>query len=273
MIRNIFLTIISLILFQNITLADTIKFVQVTDTHFKEKDEYRTQVLKETVEAINKEKGISFVVFTGDNIDSAKEAHLHGFVPIINKLDVPYYLVIGNHDVFRNSGLSKNRYLEIVRSHNCFYRFKKTNYVFKKEGFVFIVLDGAKEIIPGTTGYYKQDTLAWLDKQLKKYKKDEVIIFQHFPVVTLKEASSHSVYKKEKYLETIDKHNNVISVISGHLHTNIETMRNGVYHISTPSLLSDPPVYKIITVATTKEFSPMIYTELKQVELSEGDNK
>ena len=43
-------------------------------------------------------------------------------------------------------------------------------------------------------------------------------------------------------------------------------MRNGVYHITTPSLIGEPPVYKIITIVTTKDFSPMIYTELKEVQ-------
>ena len=44
-------------------------------------------------------------------------------------------------------------------------------------------------------------------------------------------------------------------------------MRNGVYHITSPTLLSNPPVYKVITVTTTRGFSPMIYTELKEVEM------
>lgn len=266
MIKNIFLTIISLVLLQCMVFAGTIKFAQVTDSHFIAKDEYRTKVLQDTVKQINNEKDIAFVIFTGDNIDSPKEAYLPDFVKIVNKLDAPYYLVIGNHDVFKNNGLSKKHYLEIVRENNHFYRYKTPNYVFKKDGFVFIVADGAKEVIPGTNGYYKEDTLIWLDKQLKKHKNEPVVIFQHFPVVTAKEISTHSVYQKEKYLDVLDKHNNVISVIAGHLHSNGEIMRNGVYHITSPTLLSETPVYKVITIVTTKEFSPMVYTELKEVQ-------
>lgn len=111
-------------LLQNTVFAGVVKFVQVTDSHFIAKDEYRTEVLKQTVKSINKEKDISFVVFTGDNLDSPKAAYLPDFVNIINKLDVPYYLVIGNHDVFKNNGLSKEHYLEIVRDNNCFYKYK-----------------------------------------------------------------------------------------------------------------------------------------------------
>ena len=200
-------------------------------------------------------------------MDSPKAEYLPEFVRIINKLKVPYYLVIGNHDVFKNNGLSKSAYLEIVRENNCLYLHKNPNYVFRKNGFVFIVADGAKEIIPGSIGYYKQDTLDWLDKQLKRYKSKPVVILQHFPLVALKEVSSHSVYQKDAYLELLDRHENVIAVIAGHLHTNSEKMRNGVYHITSPSLIGEPPQYKIITITTTKGFAPMIYTELKELEI------
>lgn len=264
--KNI-ITLLSLLLIQTSVFAEAVKFVQVTDSHFKTNDEHRAEILKATVKSINNEKGISFVIFTGDNIDSPNAGYLPEFVKIVNKLDVPYYLVIGNHDVFKNNGLSKVQYLEIVKDNNFLYKYKTPNYVFKKNGFVFIVVDGAKEIVPGSNGYYKKDTLEWLDKQLTKYKNDKVVIFQHFPLIMNKELTSHMVYKKDEYLNILDKHDNVITIITGHLHTNYEVMRNGVYHITSPTLLSEKPVYKVISISTTKEFSPMVYTELKEVEI------
>jgi predicted phosphodiesterase len=254
-------------LIQTVAFADVIKFAQVADAHFRTNDAYRAEVLKDTVNSINEQSGLSFVIFTGDNIDSAKENNLSEFVKIINKLKIPYYIVIGDHDVFKNGGLSKTHYFEVIHANNCFYRNKKPNYVFKKNGFVFIVVDGAKEVIPGSIGYYKEDTLNWLEKQLKKHKKDKVVIFQHFPLITENEILSHSVYQKENYLKILDDNDNVMSVVAGHLHKNSEIMRNGVYHITTPTLLSDTPVYKVISISTTKGFSPMVYTELKEVEI------
>ncbi|MFQ8626817.1 MAG: metallophosphoesterase [Candidatus Gastranaerophilaceae bacterium] len=59
-----------------------------------------------------------FVVFSGDNIDSPKTYYLPDFVKIINRLNVPYYIIIGNHDVYKNNGLSKAQYLEIIRENN-----------------------------------------------------------------------------------------------------------------------------------------------------------
>ena len=66
----------------------------------------------------------------------------------------------------------------------------------------------------------------------------------------------------------LDRHDNVVSIVAGHLHINSEMMRSGVYHITTPTLLADTPSYKIITISTTRGFSPMVYTELKEVDMT-----
>lgn len=245
--------------------AAEIKFAQITDTHFSNKNPYSKEVLTAVINDINSQSDLAFVVFTGDNIDVANVECLKNFVKTANKLKIPYHLVIGNHDVYKNGGLSKEKYIETVRFNNIFYGHRKPNYVFKKNGFVFITVDGAKEVIPGPAGYYKKDTLDWLDKQLKKHRNDTVVIFQHFPVIEPRKVTSHRTYKSEIYLDLLKQHDNVAAVISGHYHFNGETMQDGIYHISSPSMLGDPNYYKIITVITTKGFSPMIYTELREV--------
>lgn len=250
----------------NQVFAQDIKFVQVTDVHYASNNKFSQEILENAVDEINSLKDVSFVVFTGDNINRPKREDLVGFVRTANKLEVPYYLAFGDHDVYKAGGLSKVEYLKTVKMHNWFYKPLKPNYVVKKKGFVFIVLDGAKEVIPGSIGYYKENTLEWLDKQLSKYKRHPVVILQHYPLLPPKELKSHRVYQAEKYFEVLDKHKNVIAIVSGHYHMNGEKMQNGVYHISTPSLLKSPNYFKVIEIVTTKEFSPMIYTELKLVE-------
>ena len=257
--------IFTIIITGNMSFAKDIKFIQVTDTHYALNNEYSQKVLSQAVEKINKEKDVAFVIFTGDNINRPRQEDLVSFVREINKLDVPYYLAFGDHDVYKNGGLSKINYIETVKDNNFLYKPKDINYVIKKNGFIFLVVDGAKEVIPGAIGYYKDSTIEWVDQQLTKYKKKPVIILQHFPLVAPKEHNTHKVYKPEKYLEVLEKHNNVIAIVSGHYHTNGEKMENGIYHISTPSILAEPNYYKVIDIVTTPKFSPMIYTELKPV--------
>lgn len=246
--------------------AGEIKFVQVTDTHISNKSTYSQDVLKAAIEDINSQPNISFVVFTGDNIDSSKIENLDIFMKITKKLNVPYYIVIGNHDVFKSNGLSKKRYYEVIKAHNWFYHPAKPNFVFKRREFVFIALDGAKETIPGTNGYYRESTLKWFDTQLTKYANKKVVVFQHFPVLPPTEEKSHQVYRAEDYMKILKNHDNVIAIISGHYHVNKEKMDNGIYHISTPSLVGVTNPYKVIDIVTTKGFSPMIYTQLREVE-------
>lgn len=268
------LTLLFVFLLQTCCMAfdSSIKFVQVTDTHFEVEKPHTVKVLEETVKDINRLKGVSFVVFTGDNLNHPNPADLEEFIKLVNKLHVPYYLVIGNHDVFKNKNLSKERYNEIVRDNNLFWFHRKWNYTFKKKGYTFIVVDGAKEIIPGPVGYYRADTLKWLDKQLTQNAKSPVIIFQHYPIIDAPEFGAarlrtHKTYEPEKYFEVLDKHDNVLAILSGHFHVNSETMKNGVYHISSPTLLNEPHYYKIIDIVSKPGLSPIIYTQLKEVEV------
>lgn len=264
---------ISLVFTCSCAFADNIKFVQVADTHLSAGSEYSVKVLKSAVEDINKQQDVSFVVFTGDNINNPKEENLREFVKTVSKLKVPYYIVLGNHDVYKSGGLSKVRYFELLRERNPFYIQRKPNYKFEKDNFVFLIVDGAKEVIPGSVGYYRADALKWVDKELTKNAKKNVIIFQHFPVEYPEGVESrlktHKTYRVDEYRELLDKHHNLLAIISGHFHVNSENMKNGVYHISSPSLLTLPQAYKIIDIVTTKEFSPIIYTQLREFEVKE----
>jgi predicted MPP superfamily phosphohydrolase len=190
--------------------ADTtknIKFVQVTDAHLSATSDYSKKVLKSAVADINTLPEVSFVVFTGDNINSPSETNLKAFLKIVKKLKVPYYIAIGDHDVYKANGLSKVRYYDMIHMHNWFMYRHQQNFSFKKKGFLFLIVDGAKEIIPGSVGYYREDTLTWLDEQLKNNKKRDVVIFQHFPVVYPEGVEStvktHKTYKDENYKELI----------------------------------------------------------------------
>ena len=271
----LFSVLVFLVFTNTKVFAENIRFVQVADAHLTVGSEYSMNVLKSAVDDINKQSGISFVVFTGDNINNPKEENLREFVSIVSKLNVPYYVVLGNHDVYKSNGLSKVRYYEILRERNLLYPQRKPNYKFTKNGFVFLVVDGAKEVIPGSVGYYREDTLAWLEKELTKNAKKDVVILQHFPVEYPEGSDNrlrtHRTYKVEEYQALLSKHHNVLAVISGHFHVNSENMKDGVYHISSPSLLGLPNAYKIIDIVTTKEFSPIIYTQLREFQVKDSN--
>ncbi len=243
------------LLFQTQTLAQNIKFLQVTDVHMTQSNAH---LLEDFVNDINnKYNDLDFVIFTGDNIDQANVNDLKTFLSIIKKLKFKQYVVMGNHDVFKSKNLDKKLYMKMVQQELGEYHSTKPNYIFKDKDVVFMVMDGVKEVIPGPGGYYREEELNWLDKNLTKYKKDKVVIVQHFPLLAGK-APRNEAYRKEDYLEMLKKHNNVIAIVCGHYHENREEMKDNIYHILTMKWLNNT-YYKIIEIDTQ---IPMIYTQL-----------
>lgn len=245
----------------------SIKFVQVTDVHYNAGDDDAKAYMKEFAKSVNGIKGLSFVVFTGDNIDTADKQTFKEFLRLTKQIKAPCYFILGDHDVYRNSDLSKEKYFHVLRSYYWFNPAWNGNYKFAKKGFLFIALDGAKEIIPGPNGYYKMKSLNWMNKTLNHNKGKKVVILQHFPVVEPKHVRSHMTYKAEDYLNILDAHDNVVAVVSGHYHMNKEEMRNGVYHISTPAMANEPHYYKLIEIVQQKGLLPMVFTQLREFDL------
>ena len=232
--------------------AQKVRFVQLTDVHSSPE---RLDNLKGFVKDINLRNDIDFVVFTGDNIDKARLTNLKAFLKVIKDIKIPVYVTMGNHDVYKQE-LSKEVYMKTVKKYLGRYHSDKGNYVFKKHGYIFVVMDGVKEVIPGPGGYYKQEELDWLDDVLTKNADNKVIILQHFPLLDYR-VKEHMTYKRDNYLNLLKKHNNVLAIISGHYHQNREVYNDEkVYNIvSTPFFMNS--TYKIIEVE-----NDFIYTYL-----------
>ena len=96
-----------------------------------------------------------------------------------------------------------------------------------------ILVDGTKEVIPSPNGYYKDETLNWLDKQLTKYEKENVVILQHYPISDVSENSLQNLYKPQLYKDVIAKHKNIVAVFAGHYHINREELIDNVMYLTT----------------------------------------
>ena len=221
-----------------------VKFIQVTDVHLSENN---SKYLADFVRDINqKYSDIDFVVFTGDNIDKAHEKDLILFLDTVKNLKPKTYVLAGNHDLYKKQNLTAENYMSLVRKKLGPYHSSKSNYVFKKNGIVFIAMNGVKEVIPGPNGYYKEKELLWLDRMLNKYSDKKVVILQHFPLLD-SPLKNHNLYKKESYLEILKKHNNVIAIISGHYHQNREEFCDNIYNVVTKNF-SNNRYYKLIEI-------------------------
>ena len=257
--KKIFSLFLVYILFCTTVFAKDIRFVQIDGARYSK--EHNSETLKNVINNVNKQKDVDFVVFTGDNIDRPNPEILRNFLSEIKKLHKPVYIVIGDKDVNKHKDLSKKDYQKLVRKKIPNIKAKETNYVFEKKGVVFLVVDGAKDVIPGTNGYYKDDVAEWVDANLGLYNNKNVIILQHFPLIPPEENENYVTFKPQKYIDIIQKHNNVKAVVSGHFGVNKEEAVNGTIHISTASA----PCYRIIDILDCTSENPTIWAEVVEV--------
>lgn len=236
--------------------AKDIRFVQVTDVRYSKGND----TLSSVVQAINNEKDIAFTVFTGDNIDKPSKENLEGFLLETKKLKKPYYIVYGDKDVNRYKDLSKKEYAKILKKKIKRYKPELTNYVFENNDVVFFVVDGSKDVIPSTNGYYKADVLEWVDANLALYPKKNIVIFQHFPLIPPTDNENYFTFKPEEYLKIINNHKNIKAVISGHFGVNKEFTIDGVLHIST----APAPAYRVIDMIDCTSKNPTFWAQIKE---------
>lgn len=239
--------------------AQDLRFVQISDARFSETS--GSNMLDEVIKDINKQNNVEFVIFTGDNINRPVKSDLELFLSKAKKLKCPFYIVIGDHDVNKYKDLSKLEYIKTIKHHIRKYKPETPNYVFEKNGVIFVVADGSKDVIPGTSGFFKDDVLIWLDEQLGIYNDKNVIIFQHFPIIPPSNKETYYTAKPETYLKVLNKHKNVRAIISGHFDVNKEQTVQGVTHISTSGL----PYYRIIDILDCETQNPTIWTVLKEI--------
>lgn len=238
--------------------AKDVRFVQVTEAMYSPNN---IDSINKCVEDINTLKNVDFVVFTGDNISTPRKDLLRAFLKSVKKIKAPVYVVIGDRDVSKEKGLNKDSYREECFKYLGWRQSLKPNYVFKKNGMVFIVVDGAKEFVTANNGYYKQTTLDWLDEKLTDNKNKKVVLIQHFPIIKGSIAEKNT-YKSALYQKLLEKHDNILAIISGHFGINQESSSNNVFHIITPSY-STTGNYKIFDIPESKDF---VYTQLRHVE-------
>lgn len=228
-----FLILVCVILLGQSANAKNMEFVQITDLHFKN-NPTSIENFENLISTVNSIKTVDFIVFTGDNIDKANPETLELYLKMCKKFNAPYYIQIGNHDCLKSLGLDKIKYAKLISKHSD-QDIKDFNYVVQKGDFAFIFMDGAKQVFPSVSGYFRENELSWLDKQLTKYENKNVIIFQHFPLIDEKPLSVNNLYLAQNYWKTLLNHKNVKAIFSGHYHTAREEIVNNILNIVTPA--------------------------------------
>ena len=222
----------------------------------KQKD-VTPKVLSCFIDRMNEERP-DFVVFLGSNIEKSKPEYLISFLERIKRIKKPYYIIAGNTDTYKYSGINRETFNKLVSEHSKTQKKYNTNFYFKPTNDILVIgLDSTSLGMPGEHGYFTSETLSWLDETLSKYKNKKVILLQHVPYIEPEKDSSKNILNVKDYESIINKHKNIIMIVSGHYHHYaIQEDEKDIYHISAPALIDEP--YDYLTIKINYDKLPLL---------------
>ncbi len=174
----------------------TIAFTGDTHREFDEFDEF----VKKT-NSLNNSEHIDFVVHVGDIADFGLPKQYEWGNSYLLKLNMPYIVIIGNHDLVGNGG---DAYSEMFGEYNF-------SFIYDSIKFVFTNTNGMEFGFNG-----KVPDINWLDAQLKPaYNFKKAVVLIHIPPMNV----DYDSKLETAFSSTVTKYDNVICVIHGHTHS------------------------------------------------------
>jgi 3',5'-cyclic AMP phosphodiesterase CpdA len=164
-----------LLVLQLSTTAQTVlfRFAFITDTHIGSPDGKAEEDLRKIVEDVNQMADIAFVLVTGDVTELGTDEEIQRARKILDQLKVKYYIVPGNHD----TGWSESGGDSFIKI------FGDDKFSFDYQGVQFIGC-ASGPYVRMSDGHVPRHALNWLDKEFKKLKKNQPVIFiNHYPTV------------------------------------------------------------------------------------------
>lgn len=145
-------------------------FALITDTHLGSSE--NNEDLRRTVQDINTQKDIAFVILSGDVTEFGSYDELRAAKCLLDDLKVPFYAIPGNHD----SNWSESGTNDFLRV------FGNETFGFEYGGYKFIGLASGPNMRMGP-GQIPRENLTWLFKELKETDTDLPIVYvNHYPM-------------------------------------------------------------------------------------------
>lgn len=173
---------------------DTLTIAFTGDTHrfFDQTDEF--------VKKVNQNPAVDFVIHVGDMADFGLPKQYTWGNSYLLKLESPYFVVVGNHDLVGN-GLTA--YTEMFGELNF-------SFIYDSLKFIFINTNGLEFKFNGEV-----PDIQWLDAQLRPDTDfSKAVVIFHIPPMDRDFDSS----LEEAFQKSLAHNNNVLFTVHGHLH-------------------------------------------------------
>ncbi|MGB3006081.1 MAG: PQQ-binding-like beta-propeller repeat protein [Chitinophagaceae bacterium] len=148
------------------------RFAFISDTHIGGPGGTAEEDLRRTVRDINAMTDIAFVVITGDITELGTNEEIKLAKQILDSLRVQWYIIPGNHD----TGWSESGGVTFSNV------FGTDKFSFEYNGIRFLGC-ASGPYVRMSDGHVPRDAVNWLDKELKKLKPNQPLIFlNHYPL-------------------------------------------------------------------------------------------
>lgn len=176
------------------------RFALVTDTHIGSSTS--EEDLSRTINDINTQSDIAFVIVSGDVTEFGTDEELMTAKKLLSALRKPYYVIPGNHDSnWSESGT--NSFKQI---------FGSETFGFEYGGYKFLGLASGPNMRMGP-GQIPRENIAWLHDRLRETNVETPIIYiNHYPM-------DHSLNNWFEVLDALRPYN-VKLLLCGHGHAN-----------------------------------------------------
>lgn len=179
----------------------TFRFAFLSDTHISGNG-IAEEDLRRTVNDINAMDDVAFVVITGDITELGTPQELKLAKQLLDSLDVPYYIIPGNHD----TGWSESGGFGFVQT------FGSDRFLFDYGGIRFVGC-ASGPYVRMSDGHVPRDAVNWLDSLLKQTPQGQPLIFlNHYPL-------DNGLDNWYEITDRLKQHNTLLA-LCGHGHSN-----------------------------------------------------
>jgi Icc protein len=214
------------------------RFAQITDLHIKPPGELAygkvdtAHFLNLAIDELNAlGEQLDAILITGDLVDGGKPEEYRYLRSCLSRLQVPFYLMVGNHDAREalRAEFPDHAYLNDGGTY--------VQYAVDVGPLRIIALDS---IIEGASaGTLCDERLAWLDTELQQSRDRPVVVALHHPPFSTAVADLDGILldpeAARQLAALIQTHPNVERVISGHLHRTLYARFGGTIASTCPA--------------------------------------
>ena len=151
------------------------RFALITDTHLSRSNPRPLEDLKRSVDDINQNDSIDFVLLTGDITEAGDREMLEAAKETLDMLNKPYYITSGNHE----TTWSESGVMDFSRV------FGDNRFTFEYNGVHFVGFNSGP-VIRMADGHVAPQDITWvkhvLDSVYAKHDGKPVVVALHYPL-------------------------------------------------------------------------------------------